>query len=169
VGIGTAFDRARLNAVRPLADAMRDNRRQQHGIHLHVPDIPQQPVLAKGRERLLRRLKDGRGKQTGQVQLLRLSATSGTLPPCGEQPESRLGIVFDVLNGGVGRMRLFLKAAEFAAFERIIEKTLDSCRMSAGGQKQPRARNEDQTFRPNRGPSPTSSTLIHVGTVPRRT
>ena len=35
-------------------------------------------------------------------------------------------MVFHVLNRGVGRMRLFLKAADFAAFERAIEKTLES-------------------------------------------
>lgn len=39
------------------------------------------------------------------------------------------GMVFHVLNRGVGRMRLFLKAADFAAFERTIEKTLESCPM----------------------------------------
>ena len=37
--------------------------------------------------------------------------------------------MFHVLNRGVGRMRLFLKAADFAAFERMIEKTLESCPM----------------------------------------
>ena len=37
--------------------------------------------------------------------------------------------MFHVLNRGVGRMRLFRKAADFAAFERIIEKTLESCPM----------------------------------------
>jgi len=36
------------------------------------------------------------------------------------------GMVFHVLNRGVGRMRLFRKAADFAAFERIIEKTRES-------------------------------------------
>jgi putative transposase len=35
-------------------------------------------------------------------------------------------MVFHVLNRGVGRMRLFLKNADFAAFERHIEKTLES-------------------------------------------
>ena len=39
------------------------------------------------------------------------------------------GMVFHVLNRGVGRMRLFLKDADFEAFERIIEKTLESCPM----------------------------------------
>ena len=38
-------------------------------------------------------------------------------------------MVFHVLNRGVGRMRLFLKDADFEAFERIIEKTLESCPM----------------------------------------
>jgi REP element-mobilizing transposase RayT len=33
-------------------------------------------------------------------------------------------MVFHVVNRGVGRMRLFLKAADF---ERMIEKTLASC------------------------------------------
>ena len=34
------------------------------------------------------------------------------------------GVVFHVLNRDVGRMRLFLKEADFEAFERAIEKTL---------------------------------------------
>jgi putative transposase len=38
-------------------------------------------------------------------------------------------MVFHVLNRGVGRMRLFLKDADFEAFERIIEKTLQTCPM----------------------------------------
>ena len=38
-------------------------------------------------------------------------------------------MVFHVLNRGVGRMRLFLKDADFEAFERIIEKRLESCPM----------------------------------------
>ena len=38
-------------------------------------------------------------------------------------------MVFHLLNRGVGRMRLFLKDADFEAFERIIEKTLESCPM----------------------------------------
>ncbi len=36
------------------------------------------------------------------------------------------GMVFHVLNRGVGRMRLFGKDADYEAFERIIEKTLES-------------------------------------------
>jgi putative transposase len=36
------------------------------------------------------------------------------------------GMVFHVLNRGVGRMRLFLKDADFDAFERILEKTLET-------------------------------------------
>lgn len=39
------------------------------------------------------------------------------------------GMVFHVLNRGVGRMRLFLKDADFEAFERIVEKTLETCPM----------------------------------------
>lgn len=35
-------------------------------------------------------------------------------------------MAFHVLNRGVGRMRLFLKDADFEAFERTIEKTLES-------------------------------------------
>jgi hypothetical protein len=34
------------------------------------------------------------------------------------------GMVFHVLNRGVGRMRLLQTDADFAAFERIIAKTL---------------------------------------------
>jgi hypothetical protein len=34
------------------------------------------------------------------------------------------GMLFHVLNRGVGRMRLFLKEGDFAAFERVIAKTL---------------------------------------------
>ena len=34
------------------------------------------------------------------------------------------GMIFHVLNRGVGRMRLFLKDADFEAFERVFEKTL---------------------------------------------
>jgi putative transposase len=39
------------------------------------------------------------------------------------------GMAFHVLNRGVGRMRLFLKDADFEAFERVLEKTLESCPM----------------------------------------
>ncbi len=39
------------------------------------------------------------------------------------------GMVFHVLNRGVGRMRLFGKDRDFEAFEEIIEKTLKSCPM----------------------------------------
>jgi len=35
-------------------------------------------------------------------------------------------MVFHVLNRGVGRMRLFLEDADFEAFERNIERTLES-------------------------------------------
>ena len=35
-------------------------------------------------------------------------------------------MVFRVLNRGVGRMRLFLKEADFEAFQRAIEKTLET-------------------------------------------
>jgi putative transposase len=38
-------------------------------------------------------------------------------------------MVFHVLNRGVGRMRLFLNQADFAAFERIIAQTLETCPM----------------------------------------
>jgi hypothetical protein len=36
-------------------------------------------------------------------------------------------MAFHVLNRGVGRRRLFLKAAGYEAFGRIVEKTLQSC------------------------------------------
>ena len=39
------------------------------------------------------------------------------------------GMVCQVLNRGVGRMRLFLKEADFEAFERTIERTLQTCPM----------------------------------------
>jgi len=39
------------------------------------------------------------------------------------------GMVFHVLNRGVGRMRLFGKPRDYEAFEQIIEKTLHSCPM----------------------------------------
>jgi len=39
------------------------------------------------------------------------------------------GMVFHVLNRGVGRMRLLTKDADFEAFERNIEKTLETCPM----------------------------------------
>jgi len=35
------------------------------------------------------------------------------------------GIVYHVLNRGVGRMRLFRKAADFAAMERVLEETFE--------------------------------------------
>ena len=38
-------------------------------------------------------------------------------------------MVFHVLNRGVGRMDLFKKEGDFEAFERCIEKTLQSCPM----------------------------------------
>ena len=37
--------------------------------------------------------------------------------------------MFHVLNRGVGRMDLFKKEGDFEAFERCIEKTLQSCPM----------------------------------------
>ena len=39
------------------------------------------------------------------------------------------GMVFHVLNRGVGRMRLFNKDRDYEAFEEVIEKTLRSCPM----------------------------------------
>jgi len=39
------------------------------------------------------------------------------------------GMIFHVWNRGVGRMRLFLKDADFEAFERTIERTLETCPM----------------------------------------
>src|SRR5688500_12411279 len=36
------------------------------------------------------------------------------------------GMAFHVLNRGVGRMRLFAKDADYAAFERILEQTLET-------------------------------------------
>ena len=39
------------------------------------------------------------------------------------------GMVFHVLNRGVGRTKLFTKLADFEAFERIVEKTLQTCPM----------------------------------------
>jgi len=49
-------------------------------------------------------------------------------------------MLFHVLNRGVGRMRLFLKDGDFEAFERVIQKTLQTrpmriiayCLMSGG-------------------------------------
>lgn len=38
-------------------------------------------------------------------------------------------MIFHVLNRGVGRMRLFLKDADYEAFERILAKTLETRRM----------------------------------------
>jgi putative transposase len=38
-------------------------------------------------------------------------------------------MVFHVLNRGVGRMRLFQKDGDFEAFERSIERTLETCPM----------------------------------------
>ena len=39
------------------------------------------------------------------------------------------GMVFHVLNRGVGRMRLFRKDRDYEAFEQIVEKTLRTCPM----------------------------------------
>ena len=39
------------------------------------------------------------------------------------------GMVFHVLNRGVGRMQLFNKDRDYEAFEEVIEKTLQSCPM----------------------------------------
>ena len=36
------------------------------------------------------------------------------------------GLVYHVLNRGVGRMRLFSKEKNFAAFEDLLEETLES-------------------------------------------
>ena len=38
-------------------------------------------------------------------------------------------MIFHVWNRGVGRMRLFLKDGDFEAFERTIERTLETCPM----------------------------------------
>ena len=35
------------------------------------------------------------------------------------------GMVFHVLNRGVGRMKLFRSAADYRAFEEVLEETLD--------------------------------------------
>ena len=42
-------------------------------------------------------------------------------------------MVFHVLNRGVGRMRLFYKDADYEAFERNLEKTLETCPMRICG------------------------------------
>ncbi len=42
-------------------------------------------------------------------------------------------MVFHVLNRGVGRRRIFDKEADYAAFEAIIEETLDKCPMRICG------------------------------------
>ncbi|MFN0052901.1 MAG: transposase [Planctomycetales bacterium] len=39
------------------------------------------------------------------------------------------GMVFHVLNRGVGRQQLFAKAEDYAAFEEIIAETLQKCPM----------------------------------------
>src|SRR5579871_3786700 len=39
------------------------------------------------------------------------------------------GMVFHVLNRGVGRMQLFTKDRDYQAFEEMIEKTLETCPM----------------------------------------
>lgn len=52
------------------------------------------------------------------------------MPPTAGVAPGEMG--FDVLNRSVGCMRLFLKSADFAAFERTIEKTLESCPMRSG-------------------------------------
>ncbi len=39
------------------------------------------------------------------------------------------GMLFHVLNRGAGKMRLFLKHADFEAFDRIVEKTLETAAM----------------------------------------
>ena len=39
------------------------------------------------------------------------------------------GMVFHVLNRGVGRRRIFDKDADYAAFEAIVEETLNKCPM----------------------------------------
>ena len=38
-------------------------------------------------------------------------------------------MVFHVLNRGVGRMQLFEKAADFQAFERVLEETCEETPM----------------------------------------
>ena len=43
------------------------------------------------------------------------------------------GMVFHVLNRGVGRMPLFTKERDYEAFEEIIERTLNSCPMRICG------------------------------------
>ena len=42
-------------------------------------------------------------------------------------------MLFHVLNRGVGRRRIFDKAADFAAFEAIVEETLEKCSMRICG------------------------------------
>ena len=43
------------------------------------------------------------------------------------------GMLFHVLNRGVGRRRIFDKAADYAAFEAIVEETLEKCPMRICG------------------------------------
>ena len=43
------------------------------------------------------------------------------------------GLVFHVLNRGVGRRQLFETEADYDAFERIIAETLNKCPMSICG------------------------------------
>jgi putative transposase len=43
------------------------------------------------------------------------------------------GMVFHVLNRGVGRRRLFDKDADYAAFEALLEETLEKCPMRICG------------------------------------
>lgn len=37
------------------------------------------------------------------------------------------GMVFHVMNRGVGRMRLFEKAADYVVYEQVSAETLESC------------------------------------------
>ena len=65
-------------------------------------------------------------QKRGQVQLLTRGRLFGTLLPCSGQHELRReGMVYHVINRGVGKQPLFFSDDDYDAFERAIVETLE--------------------------------------------
>ena len=95
---------------------------------------PAEPASALGphteasRTRLEGRKRDGRQK-AGRVRYSQDGEFWITVRRCHEQRVAPGGMVFHVLNRGVARMQLFEKAADYQAFEQVLQDTLDQSPM----------------------------------------
>ena len=88
---------------------------------------PMHDVPVRGSIYISARSPANRKVKAGQVRLLTADHQFGRL---GAMPRSARvapgGMVFHVLNRGVGRMRLFDKEGDYEAFERIVEETQET-------------------------------------------